>query len=292
MSDGGLERHRLNRGFHWTAPQGPSRRITAEQAKAWDEHGFIRIDDAFDADEVQRVAAEIDPFEREAEDFLRTQKDGRFFIAQADSIIFCVHLVIRSDFLRRFCAGPVFQELAHDLVGPTVRLYWDQAVYKKPYAHREFPWHQDNGYTYVEPQSYLTCWVALTDATVENGCPWVIPGLHRHGTLAHRMTDFGFACFDDPPGAVPVPVRAGGIVVFSSLTPHRTGPNTTSGVRKTYIVQLAPDGAKVIEEDRAGKRTETPVGRADRQYPILVDRAPASPPPMARTKREESRWHP
>lgn len=278
LSGSSQEPHRLNQRFHWAPPKGPYRRITAEQASAWDELGFIRIDDAFSAGEVERVIAEIDPFERETDDFLRTQKDGRLFIAQADAITFSVHLVTRSRFLRQFCGGPVFQDLAHDLVGPTVRLYWDQAVYKKPAPQREFPWHQDNGYTYVEPQAYLTCWVALTDATLENGCPWVVPGLHRLGTLRHHTTDFGFACFDDPPGAIPVPVRAGGIVVFSSLTPHRTGPNSTADVRKTYIVQFAPEGAKVIQEDRqSGRRTETLVDRPDRQYPVLVDGIPVSP---------------
>jgi ectoine hydroxylase-related dioxygenase (phytanoyl-CoA dioxygenase family) len=279
LSGASLALHQLNQGFHWTPPKGPFRRVTAEQARAWGEEGFLRIDDAFSASETERVAAEIDPFERELEDFLRTQKDGRLFIAQADAITFCVHLVTRSRFLRQFCGGPVFQDLAHDLVGPTVRLYWDQAVYKKPNAHREFPWHQDNGYTYLEPQGYLTCWVALTDATLENGCPWVVPGLHRYGTLQHRATEFGFSCFDDPPGAIPVPVRAGGIVVFSSLTPHRTGPNTTSDVRKTYIVQFAPEGARVVEQDRTtGQRTETLVDRADRQYPVLIDGVPVSLP--------------
>ena len=57
-----------------------------------------------------------------------------------------------------------------------MRLYWDQAVYKKPDTAAPFPWHQDNGYAYVEPQQYLTCWIALTDATEDNGCPWVVPG--------------------------------------------------------------------------------------------------------------------
>ena len=71
-----------------------------------------------------------------------------------------------------------------DLIGPDVRLYWDQAVYKKPGTESPFPWHQDNGYAFVEPQQYLTCWVALTDATEDNGCPWVVPGLHRRGALA------------------------------------------------------------------------------------------------------------
>ena len=117
-------------------------------------------------------------------------------------------------------------------------------MYKKPGTEFPFPWHQDNGYAFVEPQQYLTCWVALTDATEENGCPWVVPGLHRLGTLAHEYSDIGFVCLREPEGAVPVPAPAGSIVVFSSLTPHSTGPNRTGTVRKSYIVQFAPVGRR------------------------------------------------
>ena len=76
--------------------------------------------------------------------------------------------------------------ICRDLVGPDVRLYWEQAVYKQPHSTEPVLWHQDNGYTFVEPQAYLTCWIALTDATPENGCVVVMPGAHRDGTLAAR----------------------------------------------------------------------------------------------------------
>ena len=132
------------------------------------------------------MVEEIAPFEAKSEAFLRKQPGGRFAIARADEITFTTHLVARSPFLREFCRHPVFCDLVHDLIGPDVRLYWDQAVYKKPGTRAPFPWHQDNGYTFVEPEAYLTCWVALTDATRDNGCPRVVPGLHRGGTLAHR----------------------------------------------------------------------------------------------------------
>jgi len=268
--------HPLNRSFHWDPPKGPYRRITAEQARAYDEDGFFVLPDAFDRDTVERVIEAIDPCEQRLEAFLRTQPDGRFFIAQADAITFTIHLVNQSDVLREFCAGRVFQDLVHDLIGPTVRLYWDQAVYKKPEPQREFPWHQDNGYTYIEPQQYLTCWVALTDATVENGCPWAVPGLHHRGTLRHWMTDYGWACLDQPEGAIAVPARAGSVVVFSSLTPHRTGPNSSGSARKTYIVQFAPDGACKIDEN--GGRASTPMNAPDRQFLVLDDGRPVAPP--------------
>lgn len=262
--------HPLNTAFEWRQPSGPFRRITTAQARAYGERGCFVLEDAFDPSTLQAVIAAIDPFEAEVEAFLRTREGGRFFIARAGEITFTTHLVTRSPLLHDFCAGGVFQDLVYDLIGPDVRLYWDQAVYKKPGAHDEFPWHQDNGYTYIEPQQYLTCWVALTDATETNGCPWVVPAEHRKGTLRHWPTQLGFQCLDAAPDAVPVPVRAGGIVVFSSLTPHRTGPNQTADVRKSYIVQFAPEGARTVRTSDAGEREYTPCDQPDRQYPVLV----------------------
>jgi ectoine hydroxylase-related dioxygenase (phytanoyl-CoA dioxygenase family) len=183
-------------------------------------------------------------------------------------------LVKRSPDLRRFTRSALFAGLCADLIGPDVRLYWDQAVYKKPDTHASFPWHQDNGYAFVEPQQYLTCWIALTDATEENGCPWVLPGLHRLGTLAHRYTDIGFVCLSEPRHAVAVPVTRGSIVVFSSLTPHSTGPNLTADVRKAYIVQYAPSDAHVVQSDEANGLTRTPANDEQRQFVILQSGEP------------------
>jgi ectoine hydroxylase-related dioxygenase (phytanoyl-CoA dioxygenase family) len=266
------ELHPLNRGFQWTPVSGPFRRITAEQTQSFNQRGFFVMENALDAETVARTISEIDPFEAKVETVLKAQPNRRIMIAEADGISFTVHLVKRSAFLRELSAAPVFADLCHDLIGPDVRLYWDQAVYKKPEYPKHFPWHQDNGYTYIEPQAYLTCWVALTDATVDNGCPWVIPGGHLRGTLKHHATELGYVCREaDGPEAIPAPVHAGGVVVFSSLTPHRTGPNITREVRKAYILQYATDGARVIE-------TNTPCTAPDRQYLILRGGARGEPP--------------
>jgi len=270
-----VELHPWNESFAWSTPGGPFRRITPAQAHSWDERGFFLLEDAFDTGEVARAVAEIDPWEEKVTGFLRKQAGGKLFIADAEAITFSTHLVLRSPALRDFCRGAVFRDLGHDLIGPDVRLYWDQAVYKKPEPARVFPWHQDNGYTFVLPQQYLTCWVALTDATPDNGCPWVVPGVHRRGTLRHWMTEAGWQCLTEPEGAVPVPARAGSIVVFSSLTPHCTGPNRTGTVRKAYIVQLAPDGAEALHADAEGRITRTPQDAPDRQFPLLAGGAPA-----------------
>lgn len=260
--------HPLNHGFSWRPARGPFRLVTEEQARSFNERGFFILEDAIDRDTVARVVEAIDPFEAKLEELLRGAPGGKVFIAQADGITFTVHLVKRSRFLREFSASRPFTDLCADLVGPDVRLYWDQAVYKKPEFRKDFPWHQDNGYTYIEPQAYLTCWVALTDATLDNGCPWVIPGGHLRGTLSHRTSESGYVCREeDGPEAMPTPIRAGSIVVFSSLTPHRTGPNTTADVRKTYILQYAPEGAR---NPQTGELCDAP----ERQYLIVKDGRP------------------
>jgi ectoine hydroxylase-related dioxygenase (phytanoyl-CoA dioxygenase family) len=269
-----LERHPLNRGFSWQPHDGPFRRITPEQARAYDEEGFFVLEGALDPAALEALIEESDGVQDRVSAFLQTRPDGRLAISRADEITFAPHLVKLSPRARSFCSSPPLLDLAHDLLGPDVRLYWDQTVYKRPGTPSPFPWHQDNGYTYVEPQHYLTCWVALTDATVENGCPWVVPGAHRRGTLAHTWSDLGWVCLPEkPPEAVPAPVAAGGIVVFSSLTPHATGPNHTGEVRKAYIVQFAPDGAEILQP-QGDAIVRIPANDPERQFPVLVGGRP------------------
>jgi phytanoyl-CoA hydroxylase len=274
----GPTRHERNTAFAWSEHTGPLRRVSEEQARQYDESGYFLLEDALAPAEIDALVETIDPLEARTEAALRERAGGRFFIARADEITFTTHLVVDSPLLRRFTASRLFADLGADLIGPDVRLYWDQAVYKKPGAESPFPWHQDNGYAFVEPQQYLTCWVALTDSTEENGCPWVVPGLHRFGTLAHEYSDIGFVCLREPEGPVPVPAPAGSIVVFSSLTPHSTGPNRSGAVRKAYIVQFAPSGAEVIRAEPGGPPSRTRADDPARQYEILRAGNRVTPP--------------
>lgn len=283
MNNPALTAHRWNRDFVWRSVTASPTALSAEQADAFNNEGFFVIEDLLDPDTTAALVAEVDAIEAETEAALRSFEDERLMIGEAGAITFSPHLVARSNLLRRLAADPRIGALCADLIGPDVNLYWDQAVYKKPEKPRRFPWHQDNGYAYVEPQQYLTVWLALSDATVDNGCPWVAPGVHRRGTLAHSYVDpLGFECFERFGDAVPAPVPAGGAVVFSSLTPHLTGPNTTGEVRKSYILQYAPQGAEVLTGDPAsGPPTgRVPCNAPERQFPVVRDGSPVTPEPV------------
>jgi len=271
--------HPWNTGFVWADHTGPLTTISPDQARQFDELGYFVVEDAFDAATLARLAAELDPGDAQTKQFLADVPDGRFGVTGLDTQTVAPHAVMRSQYARRFVADEVFAGLARDLIGPDVRLYWDQSVFKQPNGAEPVLWHQDNGYTYVEPQAYLTCWLAVTDATPENGCIAVMPGVHRDGTLEHRSTPVGEECWGDWSAAVEVPVRAGSIVVFTSLTPHATERNTTNAVRKAYILQYAPDGAVAYHGDPAsGPPTKTEVlGDDARRYWIVRDGARVEP---------------
>ncbi len=258
--------HPLNRGFVWQDLGSPRlRRLTPEQRDQFNREGFVRIENAFTPADLAKVAAAIDPIEFEREEAVRKMEGGRFRLSEPDTITFTVHIVRNSAVLRAFAAHPAIKDVCHDLIGDDVRLYWDQSVYKKTGKEQEFPWHQDNGYTFIEPQQYLTLWIPLLDVDVENGCPWIAPRLHRNGTFAHWTTDIGLKCLEQVDDAVPVPAKAGDIIAFSSLAPHRTGPNLKKGtVRKAYILQYAPDGAHTVVNG-----TRVLQNDAERQFKIL-----------------------
>ncbi|HEX7131340.1 MAG TPA: phytanoyl-CoA dioxygenase family protein [Iamia sp.] len=258
------------------------RRLSSAQVDAYHGDGFLLVEDVFDPDRLAAVAAEIDPHERRMNDLLQ-QLGGRVEVAAADALTVTLHLSTFAPACRALAYEEAVADLAHDLVGPDVRLYWDQAVYKLPRNPDVVPWHQDNGYAYVEPQDYLTLWVPLVDATLANGTVWVVPGGHRRGTLVHQKVECGQACLpESTEGAVPVEAPAGSVIAFSSLTPHRTGPNDTDAVRSAYILQYAPDGAEVLEGDPAAGDPvrRFPCADPGRQHPILVGGRWSPPAPL------------
>ena len=244
-----MAQHPWNKSFTWQPHTAASGAVTQTQIDQFDELGYFVVDDLYTPEELAELTRITDEAEGEAIAELKRQADERFLISENGAITFAGQLVRQKPEIRPFVKNEKILGICLDLIGPNVRMYHDQAVYKMTEKPRRFPWHQDNGYLFVEPQHYLTCWIALTDATIDNGCPQVVPGLHKEGTLAHYYVDtLGYECFEEPPTEPLVAeVKAGGAVFFSSLTPHLTGPNFTNSTRKAYIVQYASSGARVLE---------------------------------------------
>jgi hypothetical protein len=133
-------------------------------------------------------------------------------------------------------------DIMEDLVGPEIIA---SSVYRiRPKApgleHGVVPWHQDSGYfaPHCDQNLIVTCWLPLVEATVENGCLWVLPRTHQAGIAPHHTGGpSGYLIIEDadlpapPQDAVPVPVPLGGILLLTNRTPHCSTPNTTDTIR-------------------------------------------------------------
>jgi phytanoyl-CoA hydroxylase len=216
--------------------------INQDQVRRYFEDGFVVLENFFTPEQADTLAERTDKFDEITNRELREKEQGRVSIA--DKIVFSTHLHAKDSQILEFIAQERLIELATSLIGPNVRLYYNQAVYKRPENRRDFPWHQDNGYGQAASALYLTVWLALTDATLENGCIWVQPQSHKQGLLKHTSTDVGLQCyFGDDPG-IPVPLRKGSLVAFQSMMVHRSTPNLSDHIRKAFIIQYSPVGFK------------------------------------------------
>lgn len=125
-------------------------------------------------------------------------------------------------------------------------------------------WHQDRAVAHAEADQtdMVTIWVAVTDATPENGCLQVLPRAADR-MLTHcpmRQTAIAPGLID-PEQALPVPVSAGGVVVLDPLIPHASLPNLTDCIRWSFDLRYSRSGQ--------------PTGRS--HFPAFVARSRTAP---------------
>lgn len=214
--------------------------ITATQHQKLAADGFFVLENVFTRAEMDALAERIETWQRQHAEAI-SAAGGTEGISRASEITFTDHLAEKDETIRAFCLRPEFVAITTQLLGPDIDLYWNQSVFKQPEGEREFPWHQDDGYTPVEPSPYLTLWLSLNGATEENGTISVMPGSHRLGLVEHKSSPLGLVCHDndDPNQGVIVNVPAGSMAVFHSTTFHKSGANRSKGPRKAYVIQYS-----------------------------------------------------
>ncbi len=102
-----------------------------------------------------------------------------------DSLRKMSHVAFVDDLFRRHATTPSILDCIEALLGPDLKLYQDQLFLKPPRIGSRQPYHQDQplGFSVEPADRMVTCWAALDEATIENGCMWMIPGTHKHGLI-------------------------------------------------------------------------------------------------------------
>lgn len=218
-------------------------RITARHREQFREEGYFFLERALSDVDLAALRDECDRWVEKTNadmDARGVTVDG---INHRDKRYFIAHAHKESAVLRRFLFGDTMAEIAGAILGDDVYLLWEQFVVKAAEVGTKFAWHQDSGYIGHDHPPYLSCWCPLDDVDEDNGTVYILPfsrsGVRRrveHVVEPGSNDRVGY--FGDDPG-IPAVLPAGGMAVFSSVTFHRSGPNTTRKPRREYLPQYS-----------------------------------------------------
>lgn len=162
------------------------------------------------------------------------------------------------------------------VIGPNVKLM-QSMLFIKSVGRPGQAWHQDETHIPTRDRSLTAIWIALDDATVENGCLWVIPGSHRDGVLypVRDQNDDRFDCTQEAYGfgdldqnAVSVEVPAGSAVVFNGYLLHRSLPNTSRHGMRRALVNHYMSAESLLPWFPPAE--DEPMGRLDHRDIVLI----------------------
>ena len=180
------------------------------------------------------------------------------------SKIFRLH---RRGAFRSFLGDPRVVGIVVEAIGRDVDCFLSQFIFKNPSAWGQ-PWHQDSYYFPFEPaRPVVALWLAVTEATLENGCLHILPGsqmepVHAHVPDARPGSLYGYVEIvdHDMSASQPCLLSPGDLMVFDSHLMHRSTDNASSGLRAAMVWHFARPGT-------VDRGTATPDGRR-RRSPI------------------------
>jgi ectoine hydroxylase-related dioxygenase (phytanoyl-CoA dioxygenase family) len=149
--------------------------------------------------------------------------------------------------------APAFLGAASQLLDGSVRFWHDQLFCKPPKRGGVVAWHQDYSYwTRTEPMAHLTCWIALDDVTVENGCLQYVPGSHRWPLLPRTGLAGQMNAIEDVLTAeqraqftpIQVTLTRGEATFHHPLMVHGSAENRSDRPRRGAVLNVVRDGVR------------------------------------------------
>ena len=145
-------------------------------------------------------------------------------------------------------------------------------------------WHLDTPFWSFSDRRALSIWVALDNATLENGCLYFIPGSFQQTTFENPGIGKNMdAVFDFYPqfiksSSVSVPMKAGSCSFHNGLTIHGAGANMTNGFRRAMTCAYMPDGAtfngikNILSDEQVARLKVGDLLNDDGQNPLIYSK--------------------
>ena len=224
--------------------------LSSQQINTYREQGFLVIENFLDDAQLEtwRTATTEAVDQRLAEAAANSnQHDPDSYYAQVFTQ--CQRLAYTHDGMKKLMFDERLGEVAATLAGVDgIRIWHDQALFKPPYGNPT-GFHLDDPFWSFYSKDAISIWVALDDATIENGCLWYLPGTHKsaHFDLTPIDENLG-GIFKGYPEwrtieAVAAPCAAGGVVFHNGLVAHGAGVNMTPYTRRAMTCAYMPDGS-------------------------------------------------
>jgi ectoine hydroxylase-related dioxygenase (phytanoyl-CoA dioxygenase family) len=232
--------------------------ITAAEIEKYQNDGFLVIDDFLNSEELEVWRAAVTQAVKERNgikipgtEIKTTDDDGTnsefdYFSNVFDQLL---NLWQTNEQVKELILDKRIGKMAAQLAGVDgIRAWHDQALIKRPWANPT-AWHLDTPFWSFDSRNSISIWIALDDATLENGCLFFIPDSYKHTTYENPgITKNMNAIFDFYPAfknapSVAAPMKAGSCSFHNGLTIHGAHANMTSGFRRAMTCAFMPDGA-------------------------------------------------
>lgn len=186
---------------------------------------------------------------------------------------YCGALLIHDLAFLNIARNESILDMVAQLIGPDIAI-WNASLFAKPaFIGTRTPWHQDGEYWPIEPLATCSVWIALDDATRDNGCLRFLPGSHASRTLAphhfNRARDIALpleldAASYNEDDAVYIELKAGQISLHDVYLMHGSEANRTAHPRRGMTLRYMPT-TSIYRRDR----NKSPV---DDQRPVFLMR--------------------
>ena len=191
-------------------------------------------------------------------------------LAKKTSKIFRIHK--HEPVFEQFASDPKITQIVADIIGEDLDCFLSQFIFKQPGALGQ-PWHQDAFYFPFDGPHQVGIWLAITEARLDNGPLWALPGSHNEGVHAavkdtREHANYGyFEIIDhDMNDAVAVLLQPGDLLIFHSHLMHKSTDNESDDLRAAMVYHYAHastiDNSEAVYGRRPANQEWVPVLRA------------------------------
>ena len=205
--------------------------LNPEQLSQYKNEGYVSPIDIFTSEEAEKIKAEIEFIEKKwPNELIGIGRNN-------------VHYI--STVLDQVCHNSKILDSVESIIGKNILVGGTTLFIKDPDNKGFVSWHQDAKYIGFEPHNWVTAWLAVTEASEENGCMRMWPGTHKEKIRVHKDTfnknnlltrgqtiqDIKIA------DTVPNILKSGQLSLHHPMIVHGSGPNKSNNRRIGFVIQ-------------------------------------------------------